>query len=104
MKQFCCTSGVNLEVLFFVSSSLTTPVTFVYAIPPVEMGFCLPDYLLFAEMLLQRPVGRQTLSLSDLNKLTEKELKYMQDMAAQRFDKIMRNLRSMPRAMLLTIR
>ena len=62
------------------------------------------DYLLFAEMLLQRPVGNQKLVLSNLNQLSEKDVKYMQEMAGQRFDMIMNNLRSMPRTMLLTIR
>ncbi|EFX86094.1 hypothetical protein DAPPUDRAFT_313082 [Daphnia pulex] len=62
------------------------------------------DYLLFAEMLLQRPVGNQKFALSNLNQLSETDLKYMQEMAGQRFDMIMNNLRSMPRTMLLTIR
>lgn len=62
------------------------------------------DYLLFAEMLLQRPVGNQTPNLTNLNQLSESDMKYMQEMAAQRFDMIMNNLRSMPRTMLLTIR
>lgn len=62
------------------------------------------DYLLFAEMLLQRPVGNQKLDLSNLNQLSENDVKYMQEMAGQRFDMIMSNLRSMPRTMLLTIR
>lgn len=62
------------------------------------------DYLLFAEMLLQRPVGTESLALSNLNQLSDKDTKYMQDMASQRFDMIMNNLRSMPRTMLLTIR
>ncbi|KAI9561696.1 hypothetical protein GHT06_012656 [Daphnia sinensis] len=62
------------------------------------------DYLLFAEMLLQRPVGNQTPNLTNLNQLSESDMKYMQEMAAQRFDMIMTNLRSMPRTMLLTIR
>lgn len=55
-------------------------------------------------MLLQRPVGNEVLKLSNLNQLSETETKYMQEMAAQRFDMIMNNLRSMPRTMLLTIR
>ncbi|XP_059350364.1 uncharacterized aarF domain-containing protein kinase 5-like isoform X2 [Daphnia carinata] len=62
------------------------------------------DYLLFAEMLLQRPVGNETPNLTNLNHLSESDMKYMQEMAAQRFDMIMNNLRSMPRTMLLTIR
>jgi hypothetical protein len=55
-------------------------------------------------MLLQRPVGSQTLVLSNLNDLSDTEQKYMQEMAAERFDKIMVNLRTMPRTMLLAIR
>jgi predicted PolB exonuclease-like 3'-5' exonuclease len=55
-------------------------------------------------MLLQRPVGIQKLVLSNLNQLSENDVKYMQEMAGQRFDMIINNLRSMPRTMLLTIR
>jgi hypothetical protein len=55
-------------------------------------------------MLLQRPIGNQKFALSNLNQLSETDLKYMQEMAGQRFDMIMNNLRSMPRTMLLTIR
>lgn len=55
-------------------------------------------------MLLQRPLVNQSFTLSDLNQLSDKELQYMQDQAAQRFDKIMANLQSMPRTMILTLR
>jgi hypothetical protein len=53
-------------------------------------------------MITQRPVGCQNASLSNI--LTEEELNYMKQMAAERFDMIMTALRSMPRSMLLTIR
>lgn len=67
--------------------------------------FFLIEYVLFAEMLLQRPLVKQSLiSWSSLNQLSDQDLQYMQDQAAQRFDKIMANLQSMPRAMVLTIR
>lgn len=55
-------------------------------------------------MLLQRPLVSQSLTWSNLNQLSDKDLEYMQDQAAQRFDKIMANLQSMPRVMILTIR
>ena len=49
-------------------------------------------------------MGNQTLTMSALNDLSDKEQKYMQEMAAERFDKVMVNLRTMPRTMLLDIR
>ncbi len=70
----------------------------------LSRSFLYIEYLLFAEMLLQRPVGIQKLVLSNLNQLSENDVKYMQEMAGQRFDMIINNLRSMPRTMLLTIR
>ena len=53
---------------------------------------------------MQRPVSNQTLTVSTLNNLSIKDQQYMQKMAAERFDKIMVNLKSMPRTMLLAIR
>jgi len=37
-------------------------------------------------------------------KLSEEDLKYMSEMARERFDKVMEALRAMPRSMLLVIR
>jgi len=65
--------------------------------------FCfVVEYVLFAEMLLQRPVALSSAQMSDA--LSRQESNHMQDMAAQHFDLIVNNLRSMPRTMLLTIR
>lgn len=61
------------------------------------------DHLLFAEMLMQRPVGGEgTISLKEV--LSAEEFEYMQKMAASRFDQIDRTLRELPRQMLLIIR
>ncbi|XP_044149636.1 uncharacterized aarF domain-containing protein kinase 5 isoform X1 [Bufo gargarizans] len=59
------------------------------------------DYLLFCEILLQRP-----LSLTGTlgNVLTLEETQYMQEMAKEHFDDIMRVLRAIPRPMLLVFR
>ncbi|XP_026550401.1 uncharacterized aarF domain-containing protein kinase 5-like, partial [Notechis scutatus] len=60
------------------------------------------DYLLFCEILLQRPINMAELALS--NVLTREEEAYMRDMAKHHFDCIMRVLRDLPRAMLLVFR
>ncbi|XP_069812966.1 uncharacterized aarF domain-containing protein kinase 5 isoform X1 [Dendropsophus ebraccatus] len=59
------------------------------------------DYFLFCEILLQRP-----LSLTGTlgNALTLEETHYMQEMAKEHFDDIMRVLRALPRPMLLVFR
>ncbi|XP_073412633.1 uncharacterized aarF domain-containing protein kinase 5 isoform X1 [Dendrobates tinctorius] len=59
------------------------------------------DYFLFCEILLQRP-----LSLTGTlgNALTLEETQYMQDMAKEHFDDIIRVLRALPRPMLLVFR
>ncbi|XP_068093971.1 uncharacterized aarF domain-containing protein kinase 5 isoform X2 [Hyperolius riggenbachi] len=64
-----------------------------------ELG--VKDYFLFCEILLQRP-----LSLTGTlgNALTREETQYMQDMAKEHFDDIMRVLRALPRPMLLVFR
>nr|XP_053632138.1 uncharacterized aarF domain-containing protein kinase 5-like isoform X3 [Cherax quadricarinatus] len=61
------------------------------------------DYLLFAEMLMQRPVETQSFQLFK-NVLTSDDLEYMQKMAARRFDQINRILQEIPQEMLLIIR
>ncbi|RXG59199.1 Niemann-Pick C1 protein [Armadillidium vulgare] len=61
------------------------------------------EYLLFAEMLMQRPVDSLGLrSLKEL--LSEADLQYMKDMAANKFDRIIHILRSIPKETLLIIR
>uniref|UniRef100_A0A8C5MSY0 AarF domain containing kinase 5 n=1 Tax=Leptobrachium leishanense TaxID=445787 RepID=A0A8C5MSY0_9ANUR len=64
-----------------------------------ELG--VKDYFLFCEILLQRPLSVPgTLSKA----LTQAETRYMQDMAKEHFDDIMRVLRALPRSMLLVFR
>ncbi|XP_076864434.1 putative aarF domain-containing protein kinase 5 [Brachyhypopomus gauderio] len=60
------------------------------------------DYFLFCEMLLQRPINMRQLGLG--NVLSGEETSYMRTMATQRFDSIMRVLKSLPRPMLLVFR
>ncbi|CAN9504110.1 unnamed protein product [Ophioblennius macclurei] len=60
------------------------------------------EYFLFCEMLLQRPINMRQLGLSNI--LSREETKYMRQMAVERFDSIMRVIKSMPRPMLLVFR
>ena len=60
------------------------------------------EYFLFCEMLLQRPINMREFGLSNI--LSREETAYMREMARQRFDSIMRVLKSMPRPMLLVFR
>ncbi|KAM5280685.1 putative aarF domain-containing protein kinase 5 [Ctenodactylus gundi] len=60
------------------------------------------DYMLFSEMLMQRPVHLERLWSSPL--LSHAEAAYMQDMARSHFDSIMEVLRALPRPMLLVLR
>ncbi|XP_075067582.1 putative aarF domain-containing protein kinase 5 isoform X2 [Mixophyes fleayi] len=64
-----------------------------------ELG--VKDFLLFCEILLQRPLS---LSRTLGNALTREETQYMQVMAKEQFDDIMRVLRALPRPMLLVFR
>ncbi|KAM4689427.1 putative aarF domain-containing protein kinase 5 [Discoglossus pictus] len=59
------------------------------------------DYFLFCEILLQRPLSVPGALGSAL---TREETRYMQDMARNHFDDIMRVLRDLPRPMLLVFR
>lgn len=61
-----------------------------------------PDYFLFCELLLQRPLHPGQLALSNL--LTREETAYMQAMAQHHFDRIMGVLKALPRPMLLVFR
>ncbi|KAK2510540.1 Adck5 [Columba guinea] len=65
-----------------------------------ELG--VQDYLLFSEILLQRPLRRAGLSLA--RALTGAERAYMQEMAAQHFQRVLQVLRALPRPMLLVFR
>ncbi|XP_067323329.1 uncharacterized aarF domain-containing protein kinase 5 isoform X1 [Anolis sagrei] len=67
-----------------------------------QLGVKGEDYFLFCEILLQRPINMAELALS--NVLTREEAAYMQDMAKNRFDRIMRVLKDLPRSMLLVFR
>ncbi|XP_074470027.1 putative aarF domain-containing protein kinase 5 isoform X1 [Sebastes fasciatus] len=60
------------------------------------------EYFLFCEMLLQRPINMRELGLSNI--LSREETTYMREMACDRFDSIMKVLKSMPRPMLLVFR
>ncbi|XP_077022615.1 putative aarF domain-containing protein kinase 5 isoform X2 [Tamandua tetradactyla] len=60
------------------------------------------DYLLFCEVLMQRPVRLRQLWHSNL--LSREETAYMQDMARAHFDGIMAVLKALPRPMLLVLR
>lgn len=72
-----------------------------------RLTFVLPsllaqDYFLFCEILLQRPINMAQLALS--NVLTREEAAYMQDMAKNRFDRVMQVLKDLPRSMILVFR
>nr|XP_044998495.1 uncharacterized aarF domain-containing protein kinase 5 isoform X2 [Jaculus jaculus] len=60
------------------------------------------DYLLFSEVLMQRPVHLSQLWGSHL--LSSEEAAYMQDMAREHFENIMEVLKALPRPMLLVLR
>lgn len=56
----------------------------------------------FCEILVQRPLTRETLHLP--SKLTEQDLEHMRKRALHHFDIIMQVLKEMPRQLLLIIR
>lgn len=60
------------------------------------------DYMLFSEVLMQRPVRLGQLWGSHL--MSREEAAYMQDMAREHFDGIMAVLKALPRPMLLVLR
>lgn len=64
-----------------------------------ELG--VKDYCQLVEILTQRPLDA---GMKFRTKLSEEDLKYMTEMARERFDKVMEALRAMPRSMLLVIR
>lgn len=61
-----------------------------------------PDYFLFSEVLMQRPVRLGRLWRSHL--LSREEAAYMQAMAREHFEDIMAVLKALPRPMLLVLR
>ncbi|NP_001421985.1 uncharacterized aarF domain-containing protein kinase 5 isoform X3 [Bos indicus] len=65
-----------------------------------ELG--VQDYLLFSEVLMQRPVRLGQLWRSRL--LSREEAAYMQDMAREHFEEVMAVLKALPRSMLLVLR
>jgi aarF domain-containing kinase len=67
----------------------------------VKFFLFLPDYRQLVEILTQRPLD---VGMKFRTKLSEEDLKYMTEMARERFDKVMEALRAMPRSMLLVIR
>jgi aarF domain-containing kinase len=67
----------------------------------IYIFFFFSDYRQLVEILTQRPL-EAGMKLS--TKLSEEDLKYMTEMARERFDIIMAALRAMPRSMLLVIR
>lgn len=60
------------------------------------------DYEKLAEILLQRPMEFNTKQVSTA--LTDKELKYLQEMAKKNFDTVLNTLRQMPKNMLFVVR
>lgn len=60
------------------------------------------DYLLFSEVLMQRPVRLGQLWRSHL--LSREEAAYMQTMAQEHFEAVMGVLKALPRPMLLVLR
>lgn len=69
---------------------------------PTQELLPFPDYMLFSEMLMQRPVHLGQLWSSHL--LSREEAAYMQDMAREHFEGIMQVLKALPRSMLLVLR
>ncbi|XP_050396055.1 uncharacterized aarF domain-containing protein kinase 5 isoform X2 [Patella vulgata] len=65
-----------------------------------ELG--VDDYKIFGEIIVQRPLARQTLRIA--NRMTPADIAYMKSQAQHHFDKIMKVLQTMPRTMLLIIR
>ncbi|CAC5395545.1 ADCK [Mytilus coruscus] len=65
-----------------------------------ELG--VDDYHVLGEIIVQRPIQRETLHLP--NKLSDEDLEYIRLRAQQHFDSIMIVLKEMPRSLLLIIR
>nr|XP_039273644.1 uncharacterized aarF domain-containing protein kinase 5-like isoform X1 [Styela clava] len=69
----------------------------------IELQIHEKDFMLFSEMLIMRPI-RLDHDFNPSAPMTDAEYKYMQQMAAERFDKIMGCLRRMPKSMILVFR
>lgn len=67
-----------------------------------QLDSAAPDYFLFSEVLMQRPVRLGQLWRSHL--LSREEAAYMQAMAREHFEDIMGVLKALPRPMLLVLR
>ncbi|XP_064598910.1 uncharacterized aarF domain-containing protein kinase 5-like isoform X2 [Liolophura sinensis] len=65
-----------------------------------ELG--VEDHPMFCEILVQRPIARETTQLPSY--LTVADLEHMREMAQNHFDRIMAVLKKMPRTMILLIR
>lgn len=66
----------------------------------LELG--VTNYPIFCEILMQRPLKRQTLHLR--NQLSSEDVAYMRTMVQNHFDEVMDCIRSLPRPMLLVFR
>ncbi|XP_037502032.1 uncharacterized aarF domain-containing protein kinase 5 isoform X1 [Rhipicephalus sanguineus] len=66
----------------------------------LELG--VSNYPIFCEILMQRPLKRQTLHLR--NQLSSEDVAYMRTMVQNHFDEVMDCIRSLPRPMLLVFR
>lgn len=66
----------------------------------LELG--VTNYPIFCEILMQRPLQRQTFRLR--NQLSSEEVAYMRTMVQNHFDEVMDCIRSLPRPMLLIFR
>lgn len=66
----------------------------------LELGVA--NYPVFCEILMQRPLQRQTFRLR--NQLSSEEVAYMRTMVQSHFDDVMDCIRSLPRPMLLVFR
>jgi hypothetical protein len=66
-----------------------------------DCTYFFPDYHQLVEILTQRPLDG---GMKFKTKLSEQDIRYMTEMARQRFDKVMEALHDMPRTMLLVIR
>ncbi|XP_070575871.1 uncharacterized aarF domain-containing protein kinase 5-like [Ptychodera flava] len=68
-----------------------------------ELG--VENYMLFAEIIIQRPLNMNARrGFHITTKLTKEQMEYMQKMAQQQFDAVMKILKELPRPMLLVFR
>ena len=92
---------LTLHRKYFVPESAITLKTSLWFI----FYFVSTDYLLFAEMLTQRPLNLKARRGQHMTQMLSKQGEaYMKDMSEKHFDSIMEVLRQLPRSMLLIIR